>query len=260
MNIHPFFHRSTGTLTYLITRGSHAAVIDPVLDFQDGVVTSTSLQQIIDEIESQGVTLDYILETHIHADHLTGSKRLQQHCGGKTVISKRIVEVYDNWRDKLQNEPLAAFDLLVEDGDELPFGDHVISVLATPGHTPTDLTFALGENIFVGDTLFAPARGTARVDFPGGSASTLYHSIKRLFSLPDNTNVYLCHDYPQDSDEPVVSTTLATQKADNVMLNDKVSEQEYSSTRLTRDATLAAPKLLPWAIPYNLTYHLPNIH
>ncbi|MFD2176750.1 MBL fold metallo-hydrolase [Veronia pacifica] len=257
MKVQPFFHRQTGTLTYIVSQSQQAIVIDPVLDYVDGKISHDSLKKVVDELKSQDLELQYILETHIHADHLSGAQALQQYAGGKTAISTKIADVYDTWVETVNGKPLASFDILLNDGDTLPFSDISVNVLATPGHTPADLTYHIDDSIFVGDTLFAPHRGTARADFPGGSANDLYRSISRLYGLPDNTKVYLCHDYPSDDEEPDVYSTLAEQKSENVMLSGKVSEEEYVAARLERDNKLAIPKLLDVAIPFNLTYALP---
>ncbi|RXJ74130.1 MBL fold metallo-hydrolase [Veronia nyctiphanis] len=258
MNVQHFFHRATGTLTYLVSDRGEAVVIDPVLDYETGQVAADSLQIVIEAIKRQGLKLKYILETHIHADHLSGAQALKAEMGGKVAISEKVIDVYETWIAKVNGNHLARFDILLKGGDTLPVGEEVITVLATPGHTPADLTYHIANSVFVGDTLFSPKRGTARADFPGGSAEDLYRSITSLYELPEDTRVYLCHDYPEQEDEPELCSTLATQKSDNVMINAHVSEAEYIKSRSNRDNQLAAPKLLDVAIPFNLTYVLPR--
>ncbi|MGF1869180.1 MBL fold metallo-hydrolase [Photobacterium indicum] len=234
-------------------------IIDPVLDYNEGKVATTSLQQVINAVIEQGVALKYILETHIHADHLSAALAAKNALGGKTAISRKITDVYETWSSKLNCQPLAQFDVLLDEGDELSLGGEKVLVLSTPGHTPADLTYHIDDSIFVGDTLFAPKRGTARADFPGGSAEDLYRSISRLFELPEDTHVYLCHDYPSENEEPELCSSLSTQKNDNVMINMSVTEKQYIEIRSNRDSNLATPKLLDVAIPFNLTYQLPSI-
>jgi glyoxylase-like metal-dependent hydrolase (beta-lactamase superfamily II) len=259
MNVQHFFHRATGTLTYLVSDRGEAVIIDPVLDYNEGKVATTSLQQVINAVKEQELALKYILETHIHADHLSAALAVKDALSGKTAISRKITDVYDTWSSKLNSQPLAQFDVLLDEGDELSLGGEKVSVLSTPGHTPADLTYHIGDSIFVGDTLFAPKRGTGRADFPGGSAEDLYRSISRLFELPEDTYVYLCHDYPSENEEPKLCSSLSTQKSDNVMINTSVTEKQYIEIRSNRDSNLATPKLLDVAIPFNLTYQLPSI-
>lgn len=253
MQIQPFFHRPTGTLSYIISSNRQAAVIDPVLDYSDGVITQDHLQQIIQAVKSQNLNVRYILETHIHADHLSGAKALQAEVGGQVGISERITDVYHQWKDECKHKSIMPFDLLLNENMTLELGNKKIEIIETPGHTPTDITYKVGNNIFVGDTLFSPQRGTGRADFPEGSAELQYHSIMALFGLADDTKVYLCHDYPNENDKPEIYSTIREQKSENVMLNSHISESDYIQARTKRDESLSTPKLLHIALPFNLT-------
>lgn len=172
MKVQYFFHRATGTLTYLVSDSGEAVIIDPVLDYSEGKIATTSLQQVINAVKEQGLALKYILETHIHADHLSAGLAVKDALSGKTAISRKITDVYDTWSSKVNCQPLTQFDVLLDDGDELSLGGEKVSVLSTPGHTPADLTYHIGDSIFVGDTLFAPQRGTGRADFQGEALKT----------------------------------------------------------------------------------------
>ncbi|WP_394209357.1 MBL fold metallo-hydrolase [Enterovibrio calviensis] len=258
MKVHPFFHVETGSLTYVVSDSGLAVIIDPVLDYKDGKILSTHIDEVLDFIKKKSLKLRYILDTHIHADHLSATDYVKKQMGGKTVMSKGIHHVFSYWKDKFGLEKLAKFDFLVGDNSRLHFGTKVIEVMETPGHTPACVTYRIDDCIFVGDTLFAPDRGTSRVDFPGGSAETLYQSIMKIYALPDNTNVYLCHDYPPIGISPTSCTPLEWQKKRNVMLNNQVSKDEYVMMRAGRDKVLNEPRLLNIAVPFNLTFKLPT--
>ncbi|CAH0539295.1 MBL fold metallo-hydrolase [Vibrio marisflavi] len=253
MKVQPFFHRPTGTLTYLVSSSTQAAVIDPVLGYSDGSIDDAYLKQIIQSIQHQSLNVKYILETHIHADHLSGAKSLQAEVGGQIGISERINDVYRQWEGLCKGKPIMSFDILLNQNMTLKFGNEEIEIIETPGHTPTDITYKIGNNIFVGDTLFSPKRGTGRADFPEGSAESQYNSIMALFRLGDTTKVYLCHDYPNEHEEPEICSTVQIQKSDNIMLNNRISEHDYVLARQKRDESLPTPKLLNVAIPFNLT-------
>ncbi|WP_133405288.1 MBL fold metallo-hydrolase [Parashewanella tropica] len=260
MEIKTFFHRSTGTLSYLMIDGEDACVIDSVLDY-DGETQSirtNSVEAIVEQLEQRDLNLTYILETHIHADHLSAASYLRARCGGKIVVSNNIKQVYKHWKPKLNGHDLADYDLFIDDSTHLPFNSTQIEVIATPGHTPDSLTYKIEDHLFVGDTLFAPSRGTSRVDFPDGSAEQLFHSIHKLYDFPPHYHIHLCHDYPKEGKKPIYEVTVQEEKEANVMLNSQCLEHEYIEKRQNRDAQLSMPKLIEIAVPFNLTYQLPR--
>ncbi|WP_232312791.1 MBL fold metallo-hydrolase [Enterovibrio coralii] len=233
-------------------------IIDPVLDYRDGEIGTSHIDDVIKFIKKKGLQIKYILDTHIHADHLSAADYVKSNEGGKTVIGKRIHDVFMHWKTKFGLSKLANFDFLVEQNSHLYFGDHIVEVIETPGHTPACVAYKIKNHLFVGDTLFAPDKGTSRTDFPGGSAESLFTSIKRLYTLPDHTNVYLCHDYPPLGAPPTSCVRLDWQKKRNVMLRQDTSEEEYVFARKQRDDALQAPRLLDIAVPFNLTFKLPH--
>ena len=258
MDVQPFFHRQSGTLTYLISVGSEAALIDSVLDYDNGVIRYNSADDIINVLKNKRLSLCYILETHIHADHLSAAHYIKCKLGGRIAVCKKIVQIFEHWKNRLEQKSLASFDLLLGSGSQLPLGNMVIEVLETPGHTSDSITYQIGEYLFVGDTLFAPKRGTSRVDFPGGSARELYHSIETLYQYPEEYHVQLCHDYPDSSEVPLLNLTIRDEKRMNVMVNSEATEHEYIERRLKRDADLSLPRIINIAVPYNLTHQLPK--
>ena len=252
MKIKSFFDSATATFTYVLvdelTR--HCAVIDPVLDFDfsSGKTDLHSLEPVIHYIETEKLQLKWILETHAHADHLSGAEFLKQKLGGKIAIGEHIVEVLKFWVPLFNNganTPLdgSQFDRLLVEGEVLALGTLKIKVMHTPGHTPACCTYVVEDAAFVGDTLFMPYVGTARTDFPGGSAAALYHSIQRILSLPDETRLFTCHDYPPAGQKEASISTVAEQKKGNVMAHEGVSESEYVSLRNAKDKGKAVPKL-----------------
>lgn len=263
----PFYDDDTNTFSYVVyQRGdSRCAVIDSVLDldYPSGTVSTVGAQRIIDYIEKHKLELEWIVETHVHADHLSAAPVLQERLGGKLVIGKNIQVVQDTF-GKVFNEGTefkrdgSQFDVLVEDGDELTMGDLQIKVLHTPGHTPACMTYIISDAVFVGDTLFMPDGGTARVDFPGGDARTLYRSIKRVLSLPENFRLFMCHDYCPNGRALEYQTTVAAEKKSNIHVNDKVSEDEFVAMREARDATLGMPRLILPSLQVNMRAgHMP---
>ena len=197
------------------------------------------------------------METHIHADHITGAFYLKGKIGGKTAIGTRIKEVLELWVpifELVDEVPLSGeqFDKLFEDGEKFNIGTLNAEVFQTPGHTPACSTYHIEDSVFVGDTVFNPNLGTARCDFPGGSADDLYQSIQRIYALPEDTFIYLCHDYPKGDDQPLVRTTIGEQKKNNIMLNGNTAREEYVEKRTARDNTLAVPKLLFPSIQTNI--------
>jgi glyoxylase-like metal-dependent hydrolase (beta-lactamase superfamily II) len=263
----PFYDDDTNTFSYVVyQRGdSRCAVIDSVLDldYPSGTVTTVGVQRIIDYIEKHQLELEWIVETHVHADHLSAAPVLQERLGGKLVIGKNIQVVQETF-GKVFNEGTefkrdgSQFDVLVEDGEELTMGDLRIKALHTPGHTPACMTYIIGDAVFVGDTLFMPDGGTARVDFPGGDARTLYRSIKRVLSLPENFRLFMCHDYCPNGRALEYQTTVAAEKKSNIHVNDKISEDEFVAMREARDATLGMPRLILPSLQVNMRAgHMP---
>ncbi len=261
MQVKTFFDEQTSTFTYVVidVATKRCAVIDSVLDYdQDAAKFSTEgLDKVIAFINNAGLTNEWILETHIHADHITGAFYLKQHIGGKTAIDTGIKQVLAMWVPlfNLTNEiPISGeqFDHLFADGDQFKIGNLTAEVLHTPGHTPACSTYHIENAVFVGDTVFAPELGTARVDFPGGDAQDLYNSIQRIYTLPDETLMYLCHDYPPEGQEPTSQTTIGQQKSNNKMLNQHTTLTEYVTARVARDKTLGVPKLILPSIQTNM--------
>jgi glyoxylase-like metal-dependent hydrolase (beta-lactamase superfamily II) len=256
-----FFHAPTFTVSYLVwdPASKRAAIVDSTLDFdqKSGHTSSTSAQAIVEAVKAEGLHVDWILETHAHADHLTAAPFLKKTLGGKTVIGEHIREVQKAFRPIFNARDLKtdgrAFDKLVRDGETLPLGALAINVMHTPGHTPACVTYVVGDAAFVGDTLFMPDYGTARTDFPGGDARALYRSIKRILALAPETRIFLCHDYKAPGrDQFVWETTVKDQSASNVHIHDGVSEDAFVALREARDKTLETPVLLLPAIQVNI--------
>lgn len=261
MQIQHFFDNDTATFTYVVSdpASGQCAVIDPVLDYdmQAGRTGTASCEQVIAYIRAHGLSLVWILETHAHADHLSGAKYLQRVLGGKIGIGEHIRDVLAFWvplLDTGHDTPLdgTQFDHLFRDGERFRIGGIEVQVLHTPGHTPACVSYLMGDAAFVGDTLFMPERGTARTDFPGGSASTLYQSIRRLLALPGHVRLYTGHDYPVVGQSAQPVATVAEHNAGNRMAHEGITEADYVAARNARDATLAVPRLLLPAIQVNL--------
>ncbi len=259
--IRAFFDEPTHTVSYLVfdpaTR--EAAVIDPVLAYDPapGEVDPRSAAALLDEAARLGLTVVWTLETHVHADHLSGAPFIKARTGAKIGIGEHITAVQRIFRPVFNAVDLDAdggdFDRLFADGDRLPLGELEIEVLHTPGHTPADVSYRIGDAVFVGDTLFMPDYGTARADFPGGDARQLYRSIRRLLALPPQTRLFLCHDYKAPGrDHYAWETTVAAQRRDSVHVHDGVTEDDFVAMRTARDATLSAPKLLLPSIQVNM--------
>lgn len=253
--VHPFFDASSCTYTYVVVDplSRQCAVIDPVLDYdaERDSTTSQSADAVLEFIHSNRLSLGWILETHIHADHVSAAGYLRQHApGAKTGISQGINQVCAN----LHREPCHSehFDALLVDGQALPLGNISGQAIATPGHTPSCMTYLFGDCAFVGDTLFMPDYGTARCDFPGGDADELYQSIQRIFTLPDATQLYMCHDYAPGGRAYRYCTTVGEEQRTNIHVNGKVTKSEFVQWREERDATLAPPKLMAAALQHNL--------
>jgi len=263
MKIQTFYDEVTATFTHIVIdeETKKCAVIDSVLDYDhfSGMVKTESADKVVAYIKENELENEWILESHIHADHITASGYLQKHIGGQTAMGVGIKDVLKIWVplfDASDDTPITGeqFDRLLDEGDEIQIGNLTLTTWLTPGHTPACASYycAQEDMIFVGDTMFAPHLGTARCDFPGGSASDLYKTIQRFYSLPDNTTVYLCHDYPKSGEEPLVKITIGEQKTSNVQIQPATAYSEYVAKREARDATLSVPKLLFPSLQTNL--------
>lgn len=267
--VRSYFHEPTFTASHVVhdPATKRAAVVDSVLDFNQasGRTSTEFADDMIAYVKENGLAVDYILETHAHADHLSAAPYLQDEIGGEIVIGSDIMTVQDVF-GKVFNEGTefardgSQFDRLVKDGQSLPLGDQEIMALHVPGHTPADLAYVIGDAVFVGDTMFMPDYGTARADFPGGDARALYLSIRRLMALPEETRVFLCHDYKAPGrDEFAWETTIGDQRTGNVHVHQGVSEEEFVAMRTARDATLGMPQLILPSIQVNMRAgHLPE--
>lgn len=267
--VHSFFDEPTNTVSYVVYDPATrvAAVVDSVLDYDapSGRTGFASADAIVDYVTKHDLSVAWLLETHVHADHLSAAPYLQQKLGGKLAIGRAILDVQHIF-GTLFNEGSefardgSQFDRLLDDGDSLPLGDLSISVLHVPGHTPADLAYVIGDAAFIGDTLFMPDYGTARADFPGGDARTLFHSIRRLLRLPAQTRLFLCHDYKAPGrDDYRWESSVAQQRAENVHVHDGISADEFVAMREARDATLSMPRLILPSIQVNMRAgHLPE--
>lgn len=260
MRVNSFYDPATGTFSYLVVdeASRHCAIIDPVLDYKlnSGRTSTVSADRIVGQIESEGLSLQWILETHAHADHLSAARHLQQRLGGQIAIGGQIGDVQQIFKGVYHLEPSFAvdgsqFDQLFFDEDSFSIGTISCRVLATPGHTPACITYEIGGALFVGDTLFMPDLGSARCDFPGGDAAVLYGSVRKLLDYPPDTLIYLCHDYPVDR-APCGKTTVRQQRHENIHVHDGVTEQEFVAMRQARDATLDLPLLIIPSVQVNI--------
>lgn len=259
--IQAFFDDPTNTITYLVSdpHSGKAAVIDPVLDYDhhSGKASTTSADRVLDAAHQANLTIDWILETHAHADHLSAAPYLKECTGAPVAIGEHIRDVQAFFGAVFNLDDVSAdgseFDRLLRDGEAFSIGGMAVEVLHTPGHTPACVSYRIGDAVFVGDTLFMPDYGTARADFPGGDASALYRSIRRLLALPAQTRLFMCHDYKAPGrDHFAWETTVAAERQHNVQVHDGVSEAEFVAMRQARDATLAAPTLLLPSIQVNI--------
>jgi glyoxylase-like metal-dependent hydrolase (beta-lactamase superfamily II) len=259
--IKSWFDTHTNTVTYLVadplTR--RAAVIDPVFDYEHstGKADVTSVEEVLKFADENNYSIGWVLETHVHADHLSGAPYIKLKTGAKVIIGENIRKVQKIFRPIFNAMDVSGegseFDVLVKDGDVFFIGDLSCRVMATPGHTPACVTFLIGNHAFVGDTLFMPDYGTARADFPGGDARELYRSIRKLLALPKDTKLHLCHDYlPKGRSDYRWETTVADELAHNVHVNSAVTEDEFVAMREARDKTLSAPALLIPSIQVNM--------
>jgi glyoxylase-like metal-dependent hydrolase (beta-lactamase superfamily II) len=267
-DVHAFFDEATNTVSYVIADPATgaAALVDPVLDFDpaSGRTSTASADRLLRHVQANGLSVEWILETHVHADHLSAAPYLKERTGGRVGIGEHIRQVQQTFRALFNMEPSFAtdgsqFDHLFADGERFRIGSLEACVLHTPGHTPACLTYVVGDAAFVGDTLFQPDFGTARTDFPGGDARTLYRSIRRILDLPPATRLFTGHDYkPAGRDRYLWESTVAEQRAGNVHVRDGVSEDEFVAMRTARDARLDVPKLILPAIQVNVRAgHLP---
>ena len=259
--VHPFLHGPTSTWSYVVADAEArvAAIIDPALDFDaaSGRASVESAEKLLACVRESGYRVPWILETHAHADHLSAAQHLKVALGAKVAIGAGIADVQRTFRDILNlgaDFPADGrqFDRLLADGDELALGGLAIRAIGTPGHTGDSLSYAIGDAVFVGDSIFMPDGGTARCDFPGGSAARLYASIRRLYELPPETRVFVCHDYGPGGRERLCETTIAAQRAGNIHLRDGVGEAEFVKLRTARDATLAMPALIYPSVQVNI--------
>ncbi|WP_201575611.1 MBL fold metallo-hydrolase [Psychrobacter sp. H8-1] len=272
MEVHSFLHSDTETYTHVLAdvKQKLCAVIDPVLDFdaKSGHTNTADVDKVIEFIREHDWELVYIIETHAHADHLSGAIHLKETLGGQLVMGRHITEVQKIFKqifnfDTSFRTDASQFDILTDEGEILALGDITITAMHVPGHTPADMAYLAADDektvVFVGDTLFAPDVGTARCDFPGGDAKTLYHSIQRLLALDDDTVMYLCHDYPSKGRKHCPTTSVAAQKLGNIHVKDGINEAEFVQMRESRDATLAMPRLIIPSVQVNIDAgHLPE--
>lgn len=259
-SIQSFFDPDTFTVTHLVadpvTR--RAAIIDSVLDYdpKSGRTSHASADRVMEQVRRAGLTLDWLLETHAHADHLSAAPYLKQRLGGQIAAGCRIREVQAVFKEifnaKDMNTEGAEFDHLFEDGERFRIGELEVRVMHTPGHTPACLTFIVGQDAFIGDTLFMPDYGSARCDFPGGDAGTLYRSIQKILALAPDTRLYLCHDYPPTTREPAWVASVAQQREENIHAHDGIGEAEFVAMRRARDRVLPMPTLMLPAVQVNL--------
>ena len=259
--IQAFFDPDTGTVSYVVSdpATASAAVIDPVLgyDFKSGHTQTRSADEVLAYLAADGLKVEWILETHAHADHLSGARYLQQQVGGRIAIGEKIRDVQATFKKlyNLQRDFLpdgSQFDHLFKDGEKFRIGDLEVTALLVPGHTPADMAYVVGDAVLVGDTLFMPDVGTARADFPGGDARTLYRSIRRILDLPPQTRVFVCHDYPPQGREPRWETTVREQREHNIHVRDGITEEAFVAMRQARDATLEVPTLILPSLQVNV--------
>ncbi len=256
-----FFDKATWTVTYVVHNGpgTDCAIIDSVLDYdpKSGRTSTIAADKVIAFVKAYQLTTQWILETHAHADHLSAAPYLKKHLGGQIAIGDQITRVQKVFKGIFNLEPEfkqdgSQFDVLLKDDVAFQIGELSAKVLAVPGHTPACVAYQVGDAVFVGDTLFMPDVGTARCDFPGGDAKTLYASTRKILALPPQTRLFMCHDYPP-TDRPIAfETTVAEQRAKNIHVHDGVSETEFVEMRSKRDATLEMPVLILPAVQINI--------
>ena len=256
-----FFDPATWTVTYVVyeKEGSACAIIDSVLDYdpKSGRTRTTSADKVIAFVKQKRLTVEWILETHAHADHLTAAPYLKQKLGGRTAIGDHITTVQKVFKGIFNLEPGfttdgSQFDHLLKEEESFAIGALTGRTLFVPGHTPACVAYQIGDAVFVGDTMFMPDVGTARCDFPGGDAKTLYRSVKKILSLPDDTRLFMCHDYPPNDRPIAFETTVSEQRAKNIHINDSITEAQFVEMRTKRDATLEMPVLILPSVQVNI--------
>ena len=259
--VHGLFDPATWTVTYVVHNGpgSACAIIDSVLDYdpKSGRTRTDSADQVIAYVHEHRLEVQWILETHAHADHLSAAPYLKKHLGGQIGIGKQITTVQKVFKGIFNLEPQfkldgSQFDKLLADGESLAIGELEGSVMAVPGHTPACVAYQIGDAVFVGDTLFMPDVGTARCDFPGGDAKTLYNSTRKLLSLPPQTRLFMCHDYPPGGRPVAFECTVADQRDGNIHVREGISQEQFVKMRTARDATLEMPVLILPAVQINI--------
>ncbi len=259
--VHSHFDAVTCTWTHVVydEDGGHAAIVDPVRDYdpKSGRTRHTQSDAVLAFVRAHHLTVDWILETHAHADHLSDAPYLKEATGARIAIGRHIDRVQHVFKGLFHLEPGFAtdgsqFDHLFADGDTFQIGRLTAQAWHVPGHTPADMAFVIGDAAFVGDTLFMPDVGTARCDFPGGDAHELYRSVRRLLAMPEETRLFLCHDYPPEGREPAAVATVAAQKAANIHVHDGISEEDFVARRQARDATLEMPVLILPSVQVNI--------
>jgi len=260
-DVQAFHDEATFTITYVVSDPAtgHAAIVDPVLDYDpaSGRTSTDSADKVIDFVDAQQLHVQWILETHVHADHLTGAPYIRGKVGGRTAIGADVSRVQKSFKRIFNLKDLATdgsqFDQRFVDGNTFSIGGLEASVIATPGHTPACVTYVIGDAAFVGDTLFMPDFGTARTDFPGGSARQLYDSIQKILALPDDTRLFMCHDYKAPNrDEFAWESSVAEQRSNNIHIKNGVSQDEFISIREARDSQLGMPTLILPSLQVNL--------
>lgn len=259
--VHGIFDPATWTVTYVVHQGhgTACAIVDSVLDYdpKSGRTRHTSADKVIDYVRANNLQVEWILETHAHADHLSAAPYLKAQLGGKTAVGDHITAVQKVFKGIFNLEPEfkqdgSQFDHLFKEDEEIRVGSMVGKILYVPGHTPACVAYQFGDAILVGDTLFMPDVGTARCDFPGGDAKTLYASTRKILSLPPETRLFICHDYPPNNRAVTFETTVAEQRARNIHVHDGITEQEFVAMRTKRDATLEMPVLILPAVQINI--------
>lgn len=260
MDISSHFETGTGTWTHLLadTASGKAAVIDPVMLFDpvSGRTDSRFIQDVLEAVSRCGYQLDWVIETHVHADHLSAARFVCRSSGAKLAAGHAVRTVQKNFVGIFNLNDLATdgsqFDRLLAEGDELELGELCIRVLETPGHTPDSISLLVEDAAFIGDTLFAPQHGSARCDFPGGDAGILFDSVQILYALPDQTRLFLCHDYPTEDQAPVASVTVAESRNQNIHIKGDTRREDFVTLRARRDAKLALPRLILPSVQFNI--------
>lgn len=259
--VHGIFDPATSTVTYVVHQGpgTPCAIIDSVLDYdpKSGRTRHDSADQVINYVRRHHLQVEWILETHAHADHLSAAPYLKAQLGGKTAIGDHITMVQKVFKSVFNLEPGfkldgSQFDHLLQDGEQIKLGSLICQTVFVPGHTPACVAYQFGDSVFTGDTLFMPDVGTARCDFPGGDARVLYASIQKLLSLPPTTRLFMCHDYPPQHRAAAFETTVTEQRANNIHVHDGISQDKFVKMRTERDATLAMPVLILPAVQINI--------